>query len=150
MPRVPFRWTDASLEITQDTFEQTGRPGEREGAPLVSDYQRRLRERFLSVAETPPPAPWRPVLDRRNPIGGLLGIGFGIAPDTGHDLAVVVSTEGHGLFDAVTGEKRAHPRGRHEQRPHPLDVPNHRRIPYGYGPRVRCDELRASPTKERP
>jgi hypothetical protein len=74
---------------------------------LISDYQQRLRERFLSAPVIPPPAPWRPVLDRRTPIGGLLGIGFAIAPDDGRDLVMVVSTDGHGLFDAITGEKIA-------------------------------------------
>lgn len=74
---------------------------------MISDYQQRLRERFLSAPQTPPPGPWRPVLDRRTPIGGLLGVGFAVAPDTGHDLVMVVSVDGHGLFDAVTGEKIA-------------------------------------------
>ncbi len=77
---------------------------------MISEYQRQLRERFLSVPEVPPPAPWRPVLSRRNPIGGLLGIGFAIAPDTGHDLVMVVSVDGHGLFDTLTGEKIARDR----------------------------------------
>lgn len=54
-----------------------------------------------------PPAPWRCVRDGIIPVGGLLGIGFGLHPETGHDLAMVVSSSGHGLFDAVTGEKIA-------------------------------------------
>ncbi|WP_344394955.1 hypothetical protein [Actinomadura alba] len=41
------------------------------------------------------------------PVGGLLGIGFAAHPDSGHDLVMVVSHDGHGLFDAVTGEKIA-------------------------------------------
>ncbi|MEU6895411.1 hypothetical protein ABZ934_27260 [Streptomyces sp. NPDC046557] len=45
--------------------------------------------------------------DRRIPIGGLLGIGFAVHPDTEHDLVKVVSHDGHALFDAVTGEKIA-------------------------------------------
>ncbi|MEU8780354.1 hypothetical protein [Streptomyces sp. NPDC048637] len=77
---------------------------------MISDYQQQLRERLLSAPETPPPAPWRPVLSRQNPIGGLLGIGFAVAPDAGHDLVMVVSGQGHGLFDAVTGEKIARDR----------------------------------------
>ncbi|MCF6523172.1 hypothetical protein [Streptomyces sp. JJ36] len=76
---------------------------------MISDYQQHLRERLLSVPETQPPSPWRPVL-RRTPVGGLLGIGFAVAPGTGHDLVMVVSTDGHGLFDAVTGEKIARDR----------------------------------------
>ncbi|MGG7569724.1 hypothetical protein [Streptomyces sirii] len=77
---------------------------------MISEYQQQLRERFVSVPEIPPPAPWRPVLSRRNPIGGLLGIGFAVAPDTGHDLVMVVSVDGHGLFDTLTGEKIARDR----------------------------------------
>ncbi|MFJ8437165.1 hypothetical protein ACIQ9P_38325 [Kitasatospora sp. NPDC094019] len=77
---------------------------------MISDYHQRLRERFLSCPETAAPAPWRPVLDRRTPIGGLLGIGFAVSPDTGRDLVMVVSLDGHGLFDAVTGEKIARDR----------------------------------------
>ncbi|GJF34996.1 hypothetical protein KNE206_76960 [Kitasatospora sp. NE20-6] len=77
---------------------------------MISDYQRRLREQFLSAPVIAPPAPWRPVLDRRTPIGGLLGIGFALAPDDGRDLVMVVSVDGHGLFDAVTGEKIARDR----------------------------------------
>ncbi|OEV04506.1 hypothetical protein [Streptomyces oceani] len=70
---------------------------------MISRYQKQLREKFLSAPETPPPAPWRPVLDA--PVGGLLGIGFAAAPGTDRDLVMVVSWSGHGLFDTVTGEK---------------------------------------------
>ncbi len=74
---------------------------------LLSDHQRRLRDHFLAAPVLPAPAPWHPVRDRRTPIGGLLGIGFSVHPDSGHDLVMVVSLDGHGLFDAVTGEKIA-------------------------------------------
>ena len=77
---------------------------------MISEYQQQLRERFLAAPVIAPPAPWRPVLDRRTPVGGLLGIGFALAPDTGHDLVMVVSFDGHGLFDATTGEKIARDR----------------------------------------
>lgn len=50
------------------------------------------------------------MLDRRTPIGGLQGIGFPVHPGNGHDLVMVVSSDGHGLFDAVTGEKIARDR----------------------------------------
>ncbi|MFI6154583.1 hypothetical protein ACIBCA_18065 [Kitasatospora sp. NPDC051170] len=76
---------------------------------MITHYQQRLRERFLSVPVLPPPAPWRPV-GHRTPVGGLLGIGFAPAPDDGRDLVMVVSVDGHGLFDAVTGEKIARDR----------------------------------------
>jgi hypothetical protein len=72
----------------------------------LSDYQRRLRDRFLAAPLLPAPPPWHPVPDR-TPIGGLLGIGFAVHPGNGHDLIMVVSHDGHGLFDAVTGEKVA-------------------------------------------
>ena len=77
---------------------------------MISPYQERLRQRFLSVPETPPPAPWRPAGRRPLVVGGLLGIGFATAPDTGDDLVMVVSHDGHGLFHAVTGEKIARDR----------------------------------------
>ncbi|MEU3495406.1 hypothetical protein ABZ747_18195 [Kitasatospora cineracea] len=74
---------------------------------MISEYQQRLREQFLSVPVVAPPAPWHPVFNRRIPIGGLLGVGFAPAPDDGRDLLMVVSLDGHGLFDTVTGEKIA-------------------------------------------
>lgn len=78
---------------------------------MITEYQQRLRDRYLAAPVMSAPAPWQPVLDRRTPIGGLLGIGFAVHPDTGHDLAMVVSHDGgHGLFDAVTGEKIARDR----------------------------------------
>lgn len=77
---------------------------------MITEYQRQLRDRLLAAPVMAPPAPWRPVLDNRTPVGGLQGIGFGIHPDTGRDLVMVVSTDGHGLFDAATGEKIARDR----------------------------------------
>ncbi|MFJ4681679.1 hypothetical protein [Kitasatospora sp. NPDC088783] len=77
---------------------------------MISEYQQRLRERFLSAPVVAPPAPWRPVFNRRIPIGGLLGVGFAPAPDDGRDLLMVASLHGHGLFDTTTGEKIARDR----------------------------------------
>ncbi|MFD8911073.1 hypothetical protein [Streptomyces sp. NPDC059575] len=77
---------------------------------MITEYQQKLRERLLAAPVVPAPAPWRPVLDRRTPIGGLLGIGFAVHPGSGRDLVMVVSHDGHGLFDAVTGEKIARDR----------------------------------------
>jgi len=77
---------------------------------VLSEYQRRLRERFLAAPVLPPPPPWQPMLDNTTAIGGLMGIGFAIDPDSGHDLVMTVSHDGHGLFDAVTGEKIARDR----------------------------------------
>nr|WP_308405988.1 hypothetical protein [Streptomyces panaciradicis] len=54
------------------------------------------------------PEPWRRIAYA--PVGGLLGIGFVSHPSAGQDLVMVVSHDGHGLFDAVTGEKIARDR----------------------------------------
>lgn len=82
------------------------------GEPVLSAYQRALRDRLLAAPVIPAPAPWRPVFEYAYgvPVGGLLGIGFASHPSSGHDLVMVVSHAGHGLFDAVTGEKIARDR----------------------------------------
>jgi hypothetical protein len=87
-----------------------------------SEYQRALRERFLAAPVIPAPEPWRPVFEGRMPVGGLLGIGFASHPDSGHDLVMVVSTAGHGLFDAVTGEKIARDRDPEDDAPDGADL----------------------------
>ncbi|MGA5442982.1 hypothetical protein ACPCKW_26195 [Streptomyces griseoincarnatus] len=69
---------------------------------VITDHRRTIRERYLSAPVMAAPEPWRKLLDR--PVGGLLGIGFAVHPDTGQDLVMTVSTAGHGLFDAATGE----------------------------------------------
>ncbi|MFI1279324.1 hypothetical protein ACH4U5_00885 [Streptomyces sp. NPDC020858] len=76
----------------------------------LSPYQEELRDRLLAAPVVPAPAAWRPVFDACVPVGGLLGIGFASHADTGHDLVMVVSRDGHGLFDTVTGEKIARDR----------------------------------------
>ncbi|WP_405517217.1 hypothetical protein [Streptomyces canus] len=76
----------------------------------LSPYQRDLRDRLSSVPVLPAPAPWQPVFEPCAAVGGLLGIGFATHPDSGNDLLMVVSTAGHGLFDAVTGERIARDR----------------------------------------
>ncbi|MFD4527613.1 hypothetical protein ACFWP7_27530 [Streptomyces sp. NPDC058470] len=80
--------------------------------PDISAYQRALRDRLLAAPVVPVPEPWRPVFEHTYgvPVGGLLGIGFGTHPDSGHDVVMAVSHDGHGLFDAVTGEKIARDR----------------------------------------
>ncbi|MGV9409041.1 hypothetical protein ACWDOP_03925 [Nocardia sp. NPDC003693] len=77
---------------------------------MLSEYQQRLRERFLAAPVVLAPEPWRQVHSGKMPIGGLQGIGFAVHPETGHDLVMVVSLDGHGLFDAVTGAKIARDR----------------------------------------
>ncbi|MFJ8622619.1 hypothetical protein ACIRD3_07195 [Kitasatospora sp. NPDC093550] len=73
----------------------------------LTPHQQRLRDRILAAPVTAPPEPWRPVGRGTIAVGGLLGIGFAVHPESGHDLVLTVSTGGHGLFDAVTGLKLA-------------------------------------------
>ncbi|MFH8464446.1 hypothetical protein [Streptomyces sp. NPDC017991] len=75
----------------------------------LSGYRQALRDRLLAAPVVPAPEPWRPVFESGYgvPVGGLLGIGFASHPESGHDLVMVVSHNGDGLFDAVTGEKIA-------------------------------------------
>lgn len=76
---------------------------------MISEYQQRLRDRFLSAQVIEPPDPWRPVFPPRSPapVGGLLGVGFAVDPSSGNDLLMVVSTQGHEVFDASSGVKVA-------------------------------------------
>ncbi|MFJ8908272.1 hypothetical protein ACIRIU_25255 [Streptomyces sp. NPDC102351] len=78
----------------------------------LSAYQQTMRNRLLAAPVVPPPAPWRPVFEHTygTSVGGLLGIGFASHPESSHDLVMAVSHDGHGLFDAVTGEKIARDR----------------------------------------
>ncbi|MEU6656842.1 hypothetical protein ABZ904_47985 [Streptomyces sp. NPDC046900] len=76
--------------------------------PELSAYQQAMRERILAAPVVPTPEPWRRIAYA--PVGGLLGIGFASHPGSGQDLVMVVSHDGHGLFDAVTGEKIARDR----------------------------------------
>ncbi|MEU9861366.1 hypothetical protein AB0D99_10845 [Streptomyces sp. NPDC047971] len=75
--------------------------------PGLTPYQLGLRNRFLAAPQVAPPAPWRSVFEACAPVGGLVGIGFGTDPESGGDLVMVVSHSGHGLFDALTGERIA-------------------------------------------
>jgi hypothetical protein len=83
--------------------------GSRREDMMISEYQQGLRDRFLSARVIDPPDPWRPVFAPWSPVpvGGLLGVGFGVDPTSGNDLLMVVSTQGHGVFDASTGVKIA-------------------------------------------
>jgi hypothetical protein len=76
---------------------------------MISEYQQQLRDRFLSAPVMKPPDPWRSVFAPQScvPIGGLLGVGFALDPVSGNDLLMVVSSQGHGVFDASTGMKVA-------------------------------------------
>jgi len=77
---------------------------------VLSDYQQQLRERFLSAPVMPAPDPWRLVAEQRILTGGLVGVGFASDPKTERDLLMVVSHDGHGLFDAASGTKIARDR----------------------------------------
>ncbi|MEV4190539.1 hypothetical protein [Streptomyces toxytricini] len=76
---------------------------------MITEHQQRLREHYLAAAVMSAPAPWQP-LSSSIAIGGLLGVGFAIHPESGRDLVMVVSSAGHGLFDSVTGERIARDR----------------------------------------
>ncbi|MFJ6728510.1 hypothetical protein ACIQPQ_26800 [Streptomyces sp. NPDC091281] len=76
--------------------------------PRLTPYQRTIRERLLAAPVVAAPAPWERVAVVA--VGGLLGIGFASLPEDGRDLVMVVSTTGHGLLDAVTGERIARDR----------------------------------------
>ncbi|MFD9317788.1 hypothetical protein ACFWDQ_08730 [Streptomyces sp. NPDC060053] len=91
------RWTKQEAPVEQQVRE-----------PELSAYQQAMRTRLLAAPVIPAPEPWRRIAYA--PVGGLLGIGFASHPDTGQDLVMVVSHDGHGLFDAVTGEKIARDR----------------------------------------
>jgi hypothetical protein len=79
---------------------------------VLTEYQQRLRERYLSAPLTGPPEPWRATgaTGFYVPVGGLQGVGFGVHPETGDDLLMVVSMDGFGLLDATTGAKIARDR----------------------------------------
>src|SRR5437016_5249971 len=65
----------------------------------MSNYQRKLDQRFRASPIADPPEPWRQTF--YGSIGGLLVIGF--AP--GSDLLLVISAGGRGVFDCLTGDR---------------------------------------------
>lgn len=84
---------------------------------MLTEHQQRLREQLLAAPVVPAPPPWQRVGERPVLVGGLLGIGFAVAPDSGHDLVMVVSHAGHALLDATTGARLAR-----ERDPAPADA----------------------------
>ncbi|MEU9281192.1 hypothetical protein AB0D87_49815 [Streptomyces sp. NPDC048342] len=88
------KWTKNASPVDQPVPE-----------PEHSAYQQAMRERILAAPVVPAPEPWLRIA--YTSVGGLLGIGFASRPDTGEDLVMVVSHDGHGLIDAVTGERIA-------------------------------------------
>ncbi|MFD4671287.1 hypothetical protein ACFWNN_16240 [Lentzea sp. NPDC058450] len=76
----------------------------------LTDYQLGLRARFLAAPVVAAPAPWRPADSHVVAVGGLLGVGFGVDPGSGHDVVLVASSQGLGLLDGVSGERLARDR----------------------------------------
>ncbi|MGW0577237.1 hypothetical protein ACWD25_14965 [Streptomyces sp. NPDC002920] len=91
------KWAKKAVPVEQPVLE-----------PELSAYQQALRARLLAAPVVPAPEPWQRVAFV--PVGGLLGIGFASRPEDGRDLVMAVSHDGHGLFDAVTGERIARDR----------------------------------------
>lgn len=67
----------------------------------MPSHQERLRRRLEAMPFASPPFPWRQVSEAS--VGGLLGVGYVGKSD---DL-LVVSGQGRGLFDCLTGERIA-------------------------------------------
>lgn len=68
---------------------------------MTDSYQRQLRERLEQLPYSDAPPPWRIV--GGSSIGGLTEVGFA----DGSDDLLVVSSQGRGIFDCVTGERIA-------------------------------------------
>lgn len=79
---------------------------------MLTEYQQRLRAKYLSAPQVAPPDPWLASGAPRFyiPVGGLQGVGLGVHPETGDDLLMVVSMDGFGLFDPVTCTRLARDR----------------------------------------
>lgn len=79
---------------------------------VLTEYQLHLREKYLAAPRVDAPNPWQalPGLPSYIAIGGLQGVGFGVHPETGADLLMVVSMDGFGLIDTQTGTKMARDR----------------------------------------
>jgi hypothetical protein len=76
---------------------------------VLTEYQQQLRAKYLSAPLVGPSEPWR-AMDGPwpyVPVGGLQGVGFGVHPETGDDLLMVVSIDGFGLLETATGTKIA-------------------------------------------
>jgi len=69
-----------------------------EKSNMVNEYQQQLRLRLEAMPFSPQPMPWK--LVGGSSIGGLTEVGFA---DISDDL-LVLSSQGRGLFDCVTGE----------------------------------------------
>jgi hypothetical protein len=84
---------------------------------VLTEYQLQLRAKYLAAPRVDAPKPWEPVEGSGSYIAvGLQGVGFGVHPDSGADLLMVVSMDGFGLINAETGAKVAR-----EREPDPED-----------------------------
>jgi hypothetical protein len=66
---------------------------------VTENHQESLRKILLNKLTSIPPAPW--ILVEKFAVGGLQEVGY--ATDT--DLLLVLSSQGRGLFDCISGEK---------------------------------------------
>ncbi|MGI5506220.1 hypothetical protein [Lentzea sp. CA-135723] len=57
----------------------------------LTGYQLGLRARFLAAPVVAAPVPWRPADSPVAAVGGLLGVGFGVDPGTGHETGRPIS-----------------------------------------------------------
>lgn len=71
----------------------------------MTSHHDKLRARFRTAPQQPPPAPWRSLPEIA--VGGLTGVGFGLDPDSGEDLILVTSHQGRGVIKCATGERVA-------------------------------------------
>ncbi len=67
----------------------------------IPEHLKPVVRRIRALDLTPPPEPW--TLRSGSGIGGLTEVGFG----PGSDLLLVVSSQGRGVFDCVTGQRVA-------------------------------------------
>ena len=65
----------------------------------MNDYQRQLREQLKDMPYSDAPTPWR--IAGGSSIGGLTEIGYA----DGTDDLLVVSSQGRGLFNCLTGDR---------------------------------------------
>jgi len=68
---------------------------------MSNKYQQQIRERIERLPYTNAPSPWR--IAGGSGVGGLTNVGFA----DGTDELLVVSSQGRGLFDCLTGERLA-------------------------------------------
>ncbi|MEO0586646.1 MAG: hypothetical protein AAF078_03310 [Planctomycetota bacterium] len=91
---------------------------------MKTDYLNLVRERIRSTPVGEPLPPWK--LAGGSSIGGLTEVGFG----EDSDLLLVVSSQGRGVFNCITGERVA----RDREEPNDGWYDNTRLVALGIGP----------------